>query len=73
MSLASAAAQRMHSTRSLQRKLQLEGASYVDLIASARAERATQMLSISSQPARAEIGFTYGYTDQAHFCRDFKR
>jgi AraC-like DNA-binding protein len=73
MSLASAAAQLMQSTRSLQRKLQLEGASYVDLIATARAERASHMLSISSQPALAEIGFACGYTDQAHFCRDFKR
>jgi AraC-like DNA-binding protein len=73
MSLASAAVHLMHSTRSLQRKLQLEGASYVDLIASARAERASLMLSSGRQPALAEIGFAFGYTDQAHFCREFKR
>jgi AraC-like DNA-binding protein len=73
LSLASAAAHLMQSTRSLQRHLQLEGVTYIDLIASARAERASQMLSISNQPALAEIGFACGYTDQAHFCRDFKR
>ena len=70
--LPDAASRLGHSTRSLQRKLKSEGTRYVDVIASARAERASHMLS-HSQPSLSEIGFACGYTDQAHFCRDFKR
>lgn len=72
VSLGEAARQLGQSVRSLQRKLKDEGARYVDLIANVRAERASQMLS-RQQPSLAEIGFACGYTDQAHFCRDFKR
>lgn len=61
-----------HSTRSLQRKLQQEGTRFVDLIAGTRAERAAHLLA-HAEPGLAEIGFASGYTDQAHFCRDFKR
>lgn len=70
--VASAAIALGHSTRSLQRKLRSEGTSYIDVIAQVRAERASKMLA-KLQPSLAEIGFASGYTDQAHFCRDFKR
>lgn len=67
------AAQKLgYSTRSLQRKLRIEGACYIDIMANRRAQRASQMLS-SQESSLAEIGFACGYTDQAHFCRDFKR
>jgi AraC-like DNA-binding protein len=60
------------STRSMQRKLNAEGTRFVDLVAQCRAEHASQLLSVSTSNL-AEIGFASGYTDQAHFCRDFKR
>jgi AraC-like DNA-binding protein len=60
------------SVRSLQRHLKNEGVRFVDVIAKVRTERAAQLLS-SGQTSLAEIGFVSGYTDQAHFCRDFKR
>jgi AraC-like DNA-binding protein len=60
------------SRRSLQRKLSEQGTRFVDVIGHCRAQRASHMLAHSSD-ALAEIGFASGYTDQAHFCRDFKR
>lgn len=60
------------SQRSVQRKLGAQGMRFVDVVGQARAERASQLLTHSQSPL-AEIGFASGYTDQAHFCRDFKR
>lgn len=60
------------SQRSVQRKLGAQGMRFVDVVGQARAERASQLLTHSRSPL-AEIGFASGYTDQAHFCRDFKR
>lgn len=60
------------SRRSLQRRLGEFGVKYVDLLGRARAQHAAQML-VSSKQALAHIGFACGYSDQAHFSRDFKR
>ena len=60
------------SQRSLQRKLGDQGLRFVDVVGQARTGRASQLLADSPSPL-AEIGFASGYTDQAHFCRDFKR
>ncbi len=60
------------SRRSLQRKLGAQGTRFVDVVGQARVQRASHMLAHSQSPL-AEIGFVSGYTDQAHFCRDFKR
>ena len=60
------------SQRSLQRKLGAQGMRFVDVVGQARAARASHLLAHSPSPL-AEIGFASGYTDQAHFCRDFKR
>ena len=60
------------SQRSLQRKLGAQEMRFVDVVGQARAARASQLLAHSPSPL-AEIGFASGYTDQAHFCRDFKR
>jgi AraC-like DNA-binding protein len=72
LSLEEAAKQLGQSQRTLQRNLSREGVRYVDVVATVRAQRASRMLS---EPGLglAEIGFSCGYTDQAHFCRDFKR
>jgi AraC-like DNA-binding protein len=72
LSLGAAAEQLGQSPRSLQRHLRLEGVRYVDVVATARAQRASRMLA-EPLPSLAELGFACGYTDQAHFCRDFKR
>lgn len=60
------------SSRTLQRKLNLEGTRFVDVIGQFRTQQAAEMLA-SSSASLAEIGFASGYADQAHFCRDSKR
>jgi AraC-like DNA-binding protein len=60
------------NVRTLQRKFTLEGTRFVDVVAKVRTERASQLLTHSPM-ALAQVGFACGYTDQAHFCRDFKR
>jgi AraC-like DNA-binding protein len=72
LSLEQAALQLGHSKRTLQRKLNVEGTRYADLVAMVRSQRAAQMLS-ATNAMLAQVGFSCGYTDQAHFCRDFKR
>jgi AraC-like DNA-binding protein len=59
------------SPRSLQRALQEQGWTFRRLVHEARAATATWWLLHSEEPV-AQIGFTCGYADQAHFTRLFK-
>jgi len=66
-------ADRMHmSTRTMQRKLLLEGTSFSELIDNARLTLAQRYLS---QPWRSigEISYLLGYTEPSNFTRSFKR
>ena len=60
------------SARSLQRALAATGLSYSSVLAEARLRAAAWWLLESTLPI-AEIGFLSGYSDQAHFTRDFNR
>lgn len=59
------------SSRSLQRRLSESGLSYSQLLAEARRRMAAWRL-IGTTGSLAEIGFFSGYSDQAHFTRDFR-
>ena len=59
------------SPRSLQRHLAVSGASFQSLLRSARADGAAAML-LSGRAGLAEVGYATGFSDQAHFSRDFK-
>ena len=59
------------SARSLQRQLQAEGLRYVDVLGHVRTNMAASHLKGAT--SLSEVGFVCGYTDQAHFCREFKR
>ncbi|MGL4573402.1 MAG: helix-turn-helix transcriptional regulator [Burkholderiaceae bacterium] len=60
------------SRRTLQRHLAAAGQSFRDLVAQARLARSARLLS-TSRMAPSEIGYLCGYSDQAHFTREFKR
>ena len=60
------------SPRSLQRALAAAGLSYSAVLGEARLRAAAWWLMESPAPI-AEIGFMAGYSDQAHFTRDFSR
>jgi AraC-like DNA-binding protein len=58
--------------RTLQRQLAASGRSFRELVAQARLARSARLLS-TSRMAPSEIGYLCGYSDQAHFTREFKR
>jgi AraC-like DNA-binding protein len=60
------------SPRSLQRKLKEEGKRFADIVGNYRAEHAARLLAYSRE-SLSHIGFAAGYSDQAHFSRDFSR
>lgn len=60
------------STRTLQRELSRSGFTFSSLTRGIRVEAATGLLT-ESDMSLAGIGFVCGFSDQAHFQRDFKR
>lgn len=58
--------------RTLQRRLQREGASYRDLVEAARRERASALLIETSERV-ADIAVALGYSSPSHFVRAFRR
>jgi AraC-like DNA-binding protein len=60
------------SSRTLQRELTRNGLPFTEVVASCRNRVAAMLLLHSNQPL-AEIGFLCGYSDQAHFTREFKK
>lgn len=60
------------STRTLQRRLKDRGLSFSRLIRRLRVEAASRLLC-NSGLALADIGYACGFSDQAHFQREFKR
>ncbi|MDP6567471.1 MAG: AraC family transcriptional regulator [Alphaproteobacteria bacterium] len=70
--LAETASEMGLSGRTLQRRLASAGAGFKDVIALARCEVAARRLVETGMPL-AEIGFLAGYSDQAHFAREFRK
>jgi AraC-like DNA-binding protein len=60
------------SARTLQRKLQEEGTSYSRLYSDLRIKTAARLLR-QSDASLTEIGFLSGFSDSAHFSREFKK
>jgi len=61
-----------HSSRTLQRRLGEAGTSFGALVRTAQIRKATELL-LQGRLSVAEIGLLCGFSDQAHFTREFKR
>lgn len=59
------------STRSLQRRLSIAGLSFIQLVRLVRIHESCRLLRSSDLPITA-IGFCSGFSDSAHFSRDFR-
>lgn len=70
--LAQAARQLGKPPRSLQRELAAHGLSYTEVLAQTRCRAAAWYL-VHTPMATAQTGFVCGYSDQAHFTRQFSR
>lgn len=60
------------STRTLQRRLSAAGTSFGALLRTAQIRKATELL-LEGRFSVAEVGLLSGFSDQAHFTREFKR
>jgi len=60
------------SVRSLQRDIKSSGHTFSSLVRGTRCQEASRLLADSSMSLSA-IGYCCGYSDQAHFQRDFRR
>ncbi len=60
------------SVRSLQREISQEGHTFSSVVRQTRIEEASRHL-LETDHSLAEVGYCCGYSDQAHFHRDFKR
>lgn len=60
------------SSRSLQRDIKNSGHTFSSLVRGARCQEASRLLTDSNM-SLSEIGYWCGYSDQAHFQRDFRR
>lgn len=70
--LATAARVMGYSARSLQRLLRGHGASYSGILRDVRVRHAAKAM-LNSGAGLAEIGYASGFSDQAHFTREFRR
>ncbi|NRB01762.1 MAG: helix-turn-helix transcriptional regulator [Rhodobacteraceae bacterium] len=61
------------STRTLQRRLSEKSVSFSRIMSKIRMEIAADYLCAPESQSLAEIGFLTGFSDQAHFSREFRR
>ncbi|RJP69647.1 MAG: AraC family transcriptional regulator [Comamonadaceae bacterium] len=60
------------SSRTLQRQLAHRGLSFTQLLSAARLAGAARLLAAGAMPT-AEVGYVCGFSDQAHFTRQFRQ